>query len=155
MDEEKKFTIVALDPENEIFVIHVVFFAIFDNIHPFYRASIVSLIVDKTPITVFLEYFKFGDVFSQELAAGLSEHTEINDHTINLLDSKQSPYEPIFELGSIELEIFIIYIKINSANNFITPSKSFASTQIFFFKSLMAMFAYILISRVFILTIMN
>lgn len=38
------------------------------------------------------KYADFANVFFPDLAAELLEHTEINNHAIKLIDSKQSPY---------------------------------------------------------------
>ena len=64
--------------------------------------------------------------------AELPEHTGINDHPIDLLDDKQPPYGPIYNLGSVELETLKTYIKANLASGFIRPSKSPAGAPILF-----------------------
>ncbi len=78
----------------------------------------------------------FLDVFLPKLAAELLEHTEINDHAIELVDDWQPPYNPIYNLGSVKLEILKAYIKDNLANSFIKPSKSLAGAPILFDKKL-------------------
>ena len=64
--------------------------------------------------------------------AELPEHTGINDHPIDLLDDKQPPYGPIYNLGSVELETLKTYIEANLASGFIKPSKSPAGAPILF-----------------------
>ena len=47
--------------------------------------QITGLIAKKTPIKVPIEYADFA--FFPDLASELSEHTEINDHAIKLVDA--------------------------------------------------------------------
>ena len=60
----------------------------------------------------------------------LLENTGINKHTIELVESKQPSYGPIYSLSPVELEILKTYIKIHLKNGFICPSKSPASASI-------------------------
>ena len=41
----------------------------------------------------------------------LSENTGINKHAIKLVEGKQLPYGPIYDLGPVELETLKAYIK--------------------------------------------
>lgn len=91
---------------------------------------------DETFIFVSSKYANFADVFSKNLATKLSEYIEITDYIIDLIESYQSPYGPIYSLGQVELETLITYIKINFAIGFIRPSKSLVGTPIFFVKKL-------------------
>ena len=95
-----------------------------------WETQIASLLVEK--ITVPAEYSNFADVFSKELAEVLPERTGINKHAIELEDSKQPPYRPIYNLSMVELETLKTYIKTNLANGFIRPSKSHAGAPILF-----------------------
>ena len=70
------------------------------------------------------EYFDFSNIFSSNSAAGLPEHTKINDYLINLLNDKQALYRPIYILELIELKTLKTYIKSNLASKFIRLSKS-------------------------------
>ena len=56
----------------------------------------------------------------------------MNEHAIELKESKQPPFEPIYSLGPIELETLKTYIEINLANGFIRPFKSPARASILF-----------------------
>ena len=78
------------------------------------------------------EYIYFADVFSPDLASEFPEHTEINNHAIELVDSQQPLYGPIYSLGPVELETLKAYIETNLANGFIRPSKSPAGAPILF-----------------------
>ena len=98
------------------------------------EVQITALIADKAPLSILAEYSDFENVFSKESAAVLLEHTEINTHTIDLEESKQPPYGPIYSLGPVELEILKTYINTNLANGFICPSKSLAGAPILFDK---------------------
>ena len=62
----------------------------------------------------------------------LQENTGINEYAIELEEDKQPLFEPIYNLGPVELEMSIIYMETNLANGFIRPSKSLAGTPILF-----------------------
>ncbi len=102
--------------------------------HPSRRAQIVHLKVDEGPTKVPSEYIDFADVFSPKLAAELSEHIEINDHAIELVNDWQLPYGLIYNLGLMELETLKAYIENNLASGFIRPSKSPVGAPILFDK---------------------
>ena len=70
------------------------------------------------------------NVFFPDLASELRKHTGINDHAIKLVNGQQLPYEPIYSLELVELEILKAYIKTNLVNGFIKPSKFPASAFI-------------------------
>ncbi len=102
--------------------------------HPSKRAQIAQLKADEAPTKVPSEYADFADVFSPKLATELPEYTGINDHAIELVDDRQLPYGPIYNLGPVELETLKAYIKNNLASGFIRPSKSPAGALILFDK---------------------
>ena len=54
--------------------------------HPSRRAQIAPLKVDEAFFKMPSKYADFVDVFSPKLAAELSEHIEINDYAIRLVD---------------------------------------------------------------------
>ena len=64
----------------------------------------------------------------------LLECTKLNEHAINLKDSKQPPYGPIYSLGPVELETLKTYIETHLKTGFIQPSNSPAGTLILFDK---------------------
>ena len=133
---KKKFAATALDPEHEIYVVHVASLSstslVSLNIHPSRKPQISSLIAEEAPTKVPAEYSDFADVFSPDLVSGLPEHTRINDHAIKLVKGQQPPYGPIYSLGPLELETLKGYIKTNLANGFIRPSKSPTEALILF-----------------------
>ena len=90
------------------------------------------MLADKALAQVPIEYTDYADVFSPEAAAELPEHTDFNDHAIDLEEGKQPPYGPIYSLGPVELETLKTYIETNLANGFIRPSKSPAGAPILF-----------------------
>ena len=102
--------------------------------HPSRRTQIAYLKVDEALTKILSKYTYFADVFSPKLAVKLPKYTEINNHTIELIDDRQLPYGFIYSLGLVELEISKVYIKNNLANGFIRPSKSPAAASIFFDK---------------------
>ena len=91
---------------------------------------------NKALISIFTEYSDFADIFSLKLALELPKHSGINDHTIELGDDQQLPYELIYSLGLVKLETLKTYIKTNLANGFIRLFKSLARASNFFDKKL-------------------
>ncbi len=133
---KKEFVAAAFDPEYKVFVVYIAVLSIDsgDEIHPSKRAQIAYLKMDKAPTKVFGKYADFIDIFSPKLVVKLPEYTEINNHTIELVDDWQLLYNPIYSMRSVKLEILKAYIKNNLANDFIEPSKSPVGTLIFFDK---------------------
>ena len=136
--EKKEFVAAALDPEHKVFVVHIAAFSVNsdDKIHLSKKAQIAYLKADEAPTKVPSKYTDFVDIFLSKLAAKLPKHTEINDHTIELVNDWQSLYNPIYSLSSVELKILKAYIKNNLANGFIRPSKSSTGALILFDKKL-------------------
>ena len=143
---KKKFAAVALNPESETFVVYVGSLSsnilpssspLKFDVHSFCRPQVSSLIAKEAPTKVLAEYSDFVDVFSSNLASELLEHSGINDHTIELIDScQQLPYRPIYSLEPVELETLKAYIETNLANEFIRLSKSLTGAPIFFDRKL-------------------
>ena len=138
--DKKEFAAAALDPEYETYIVHVGSInsnaspnSFLLDLYPSRRPQIFGLIIKKAFTKISAEYLDIADVFSQDLASELSEHTRINDHAIKLVnDCQQPPYGPIYSLELVELEILKAYIKTNLVNGFIRPSKSPAGTPILF-----------------------
>lgn len=61
-------------------------------------------------------------------------HMKINNYAINLINSKQPPYRPIYSLKLVELKTLKTFIKTNLANNFIKSFKLLVNAFIFFVK---------------------
>lgn len=90
MDGKKEFIVVALDLNDEIFIIHVAFLISFDldlDIYFFRKAPKAFLKADKAFTSLFSEYANFADVISKNLAAKLPEHIRINHHIINVVSA--------------------------------------------------------------------
>lgn len=68
---------------------------------------------------MFFQYLDYANVFSDDLAIELPKHNNMNKHAIKLVDNKQPPYEPIYNLGQIEFETLKNYIKTNLKTGFI------------------------------------
>ena len=139
--DKKEFAAAELDPEHKTYVVHVTSLSstplaslesIPLDVHPFRRPQISSLIAEEAPTKVPAKYSDFADVFSPNLAFELRKYTRINDYAIKLVNGQQPAYEPIYNLGPVELEILKAYIETNLANGFIRSSKSFAGTPILF-----------------------
>ena len=129
----KEFVIAALDADSETFVVYV---AIREReekpVHAERQAQVGALLFDEAPTEVPAEYSNYSDVFLAENVAELPENTGMNQHAIELEESKQPPFGSIYSLGPVELETLKTYIKTNLANGFIWPSKSLAGAPIFF-----------------------
>ena len=80
------------------------------------------------------EYSDFVNIFLEEKALVLPKCTKLNEHAIDLEDSKQPLYRSIYSLGPVELETLKTYIKTHLKTGFIRLSKSFASALILFNK---------------------
>lgn len=74
---------------------------------------------DKVLIKVSTKYINFTNIFSSKLAIKLLKYIGINDHTIELINNKQSFYGPNYSLGPVNLEILKTYIKNHLTNTFI------------------------------------
>ena len=96
------------------------------------KAQVEALLFEKTLIEVPAEYFDNNNIFSAKNEAELPENTGINEHAIELEESKQPPFGPIYSLGPIELETLKTYIKTNLAIDFICLSKFPSETHILF-----------------------
>ena len=101
-------------------------------VHAEKQAQVGALFFDEAPTEVPAEYSDYSDDFLAENAAKLPENTGMNEHTIELEEGKQPPFEPIYSLGPVKLETLKTYIKTNLANGFIQPSKSPAEAPILF-----------------------
>ena len=80
-----------MNENSETFVVHVAFLNLASIlIHPDRETQIASLLTKEIKIPD--DYSDFVDVFSEEKTLVLPERTELNEHAINLEDSKQPPY---------------------------------------------------------------
>ena len=121
-----------MDKKSETSVVHVASLNLVPRIYPGRETQIASLFTKEVKIPD--KYSDFTNVFSEEKALVLSEHTKLNEHAIDLEDGKQPPYGPIYSLSSMELETLKIYIKTHLKIEFIWPSKFPAVAPIFFNK---------------------
>ena len=131
--DPKEFAIAALDINSETFVVHVAIRKRKEmamnldrkaQIEAQSGAQVGVLLFDKAPTEVPAEYSNYSNVFSAENAAELPENTKMNKHAIELEESKQPPFGPIYNLDPVELEMLKTYIETNLVNGFIRPSKS-------------------------------
>lgn len=90
MISKKVFAIVAFDPENEVFVVYIALYAIFNKIYPCCRAQIELVQFNKARTIVFPKYSNIADIFSPKLEVELSKYIQIKDHIINLINGKCS-----------------------------------------------------------------
>ena len=87
---KKEFAAAELDPEHEIYIIHIASLSstpliVFD-IYPSRRPQISGSITEETLIKVSVKYLDFADIFSPDLTSELFKHTGINDYAIKLVD---------------------------------------------------------------------
>ena len=133
--DSKKLIIVTFDVNYKTFIMHV---AIREQekmpVHSKRQAQVGALLFDKASTKVLVEHFNNSNVFLVENIAKLTKNSRINEYTIKLEKGKQPLFDPIYSLGLVKLETLKTYIKINLANGFIQPSKSFAGALIFFDK---------------------
>ncbi len=140
--DKRKFAKVALYKNSETFVMHVVVLET-PTTMPIYlfmasqvldNPTLAALQWDKAPTKIPTKYSNYADLFSSDLAMELPKNTEINEHAIELIKGKQSPYGPIYALSPVELETLKAYIKTHLKIGFIRPSKSLAGAFILFDK---------------------
>ena len=134
--EKKEFIAAGLDPKYKTFIIHIASFSsiLFTNldVHLSRRLEITGLIVKEALIKIFAKYTNFTDIFFPNLAFKLFEYTKINNHAIELIDSQQLHYQPIYSLVQVELETLKADIKTNLPNKFIKLSKLPTNTFVLF-----------------------
>ena len=117
--DKKEFTKAASKEKSETFVVHVATLEAEASIHSSRTAQIATLQWDKSPTEIPVKYSDYADIFSLDLAMKLPENTGMNEHVIELIDGKQSPYRPIYTLSSVELETLKVYIEIHLKTRFI------------------------------------
>ena len=129
---KKEFAKVALDENIKVFVVYMNSLSLGSKmtIDPAQEAQITLLLAKE--VSVLAQYSDFANVFLKELAKVLPKRTGINEHIIELEESKQPLYRPIYSLDPVELETLKTYIKTNLANGFIQPSKSSTRALILF-----------------------
>ena len=86
-------------------------------IHLAKKTQIILLLAKK--VIVPAKYWDFTDIFSKKLVKIFPKRVKINEHAIKLVNSKQIPYKPIYNLRLVKLKTFKTYIKNNLANSFI------------------------------------
>lgn len=84
---KKEFADAAMDLGDETFVVHVASLQV-DSIQTTRRAQLASLLADGAPTTIPSEYAEFADILSPDNAAKLPNHTDINDHPIDLFEGQ-------------------------------------------------------------------
>ena len=135
---KKEFAAATLNLELETFIFHITALSVdpSDKVYPLRRAQIAHLKADKASTEIPSKYTDIADVFLPKLAVKLPKHTEINNHTIELIDDQQFSYDSIYNLGSMELETLKAYIENNLTNAFISLFKSSVGAPILFNKKL-------------------
>lgn len=122
---------MALDKNFDTLVTHMTFIALI-SVHPDREAQIAFLFTEKAKMSD--KYSDFVNVFLEEKALMLPEWTKFNQYVIELEEGKQPPYQLIYSLGLVELEILKTYIKTHLKTRFIRSSESHISAPILFDK---------------------
>lgn len=88
---KKEFVAAAFGKVDEVFLLNVVAIIepIIISIYIFHQAQPVLFTSKKTKIPS--KYSEFLDFFSPHFEAELLEHTNVNNHLINLVDNKHPP----------------------------------------------------------------
>ena len=128
--DKRKFAIVALNTDDDIFMVHIATLAelMTISIHSFYQAQVVLLTSKENGI--FAEYSNFSNIFFVDSTAELVKYIGINDLPINLLDNDQLLYSPIYSLELVKLKMFKTYIEANLTSSFIRSLKFSIGTLI-------------------------
>ncbi len=135
--DKRKFAKVAMDENSETFVIDMSALDVAESsIHHFQAAQIAALQWDKALTKIPAKYSDYADIFSSDLAIKPPKNTGMNEHAIELIKEKQSPYGPIYALNPVELVTLKTYIETYLKTGFIPPFKSPAVASILFDKKL-------------------
>lgn len=98
------------------------------------RDAGVSLYSTETiDISLPEEYAEYADVFSEEGAASLPDHTRV-EHAIPIQDGEEVPYGSLYPLSGVELRALAEYLETNLARGWIRKSESPAGAPILFSK---------------------
>lgn len=84
LNKKNYFAIVAFNPDDETFIVYIIFFTNLDFIDSFYEAYIALLKANNAFLMILTEYNNFIDIFSLTLVAKFLKYTEINNHIIDL-----------------------------------------------------------------------
>ena len=81
---------------------------------------------------IFTNYSDFLNIFSLDSIIKPLEQTGMNNYSINLLEAKQPPYNPVYSLKIVKLKMLKTYIKVNLASSFIGSFKFLTVALILF-----------------------
>lgn len=93
-------------------------------------AQVTTLKQNEASIKVPAKYSEVSDVFLAEKVLVLLKQTKLNKYAIELKNSKHPPYDPIYNISLVELELLKTYIKIHLKIKFIWLFKFFAGALI-------------------------
>jgi hypothetical protein len=97
-----------------------------------YVASVNPALAEVDPTTIVLERFQqYVNILGKELTDKLPDHKPY-DYVIDLKDSDQPPWGPIYPLNETELQVLWDYLKEMLELRKICPSKSLAAAPIIF-----------------------
>lgn len=142
MSDAKSFAEKTMNESNNVYVMHVKYVSdLVQQIGPAISTTgeVVSAIdlrqrdFDATEVVLSEVYREYADIFSEEDANKLPEHGP-HDYVIELIDNRQPPNGPVYNLSQVELAVLRQYIDKHLANQFIWPSKSPAGAPILFVK---------------------
>lgn len=123
----ESFAKEALNTSNKAYVMHVKHIPESEGLSTTGKAvssmDLKQRDYDEDKVVLPQEYHDMTEVFSDVDANKLSEHGP-QDHAINLIDNRQPPFMPLYNLSEVELTVLRQYIDKHLANKFIRPSKS-------------------------------
>ena len=121
-----------MDENSETFVIHVASLNLAPEIHLDKEAWIASLLIEE--VKILGKYLDFANIFSKKKVLILPDYAELNEYIINLDNTKQLSYGPIYSLGLLELETLKTYIETHLKTGFIQSFKFPVGASILFDK---------------------
>lgn len=137
LTDAETFAEKITDTANKVYVMHVKYIPDSDTPGPPGQATSAMDLkqqdFDDSEVLLPPAYQDFAEVFSDADANKLPEHG-LHDHAIDLIDERQPPYGPVYNLSEVGLTVLRQYIDKHLANKFIRPSKSPAGAPILFIK---------------------
>ena len=92
----------------------------------------VMSLKSDTPPTVPTYLTAYQDVFDNKAAGMVPEHGRLNDHAIDVVEDKEPPYGPLYNLSQTELQVLREYLEDATEKGWIRRSTSPAGAPVLF-----------------------
>jgi hypothetical protein len=92
-------------------------------VRPKRHAGVPLYATQAEVISIPREYADYADVFSEDGAASLPDHTRV-EHAIPIQEGKEVPYGPLYPLSREELQVLREYLETNMAKGWIRSSNN-------------------------------